>query len=78
MMPALNSAGSRVVLVGTQKCANDTDAPPVPSVPSTVGDLARVFEDRCGVDPANITELAGYEHSTQPVGTASRHRTSEA
>ena len=56
-MSALSSAGSRIVLMGTQQCANDRDAPPVPSVKSTMDDLADVMVNRCGADPDNIIRV---------------------
>lgn len=40
--------------MGTQKCANDTDAPPVPAVESTMDDLAEVMTTRCDANPDNI------------------------
>lgn len=56
-MSALSSAGSRVVLMGTQQCANNSAAPPVPSVESTMDDLADVMVNRCGADPDNIVRV---------------------
>ncbi len=56
-MSALSSTGSRIVLMGTQKCANDAAAPPAPSVESTMDDLADVMVNRCGADPNNIVRV---------------------
>ncbi|MCX2730151.1 caspase family protein [Saccharopolyspora sp. NFXS83] len=56
-MAELNSPGSRVVLVGTQACANDAAAPPVPAVESTMEDLAHVLRNRCGVRSEQIIRI---------------------
>ncbi|WP_243788371.1 caspase, EACC1-associated type [Saccharopolyspora gloriosae] len=56
-MTELKSPGSRVVLVGTQSCANDSAAPPVPAVESTMDDLAQVLTQRCGVRPEQIIRI---------------------
>ncbi|GAB2675194.1 hypothetical protein GCM10027271_40340 [Saccharopolyspora gloriosae] len=55
-MTELKSPGSRVVLVGTQACANDA-APPVPAVESTMEDLAHVLRNRCGVRSEQIIRI---------------------